>query len=491
MGKKTKAVLEAEVALLRRKVDDLEKVKQVYEWIEGELSKADSYDSLTGLPSWNLFFNLLSQSVALAQRNDRSLAVLFYSLDRLYLINDNLGEHSGDLLLTKVAARISESLRKSDILSRPGKNQFLILLPEIARAEDAVVIAERIFTSVSRPIPLNGSDIVVTGNIGMSIFPDDWTSVKLLIRRAYAAMVLARAKGRNIYRFYSSVLNERAFSRLRIENSLRVALERQEFCIHYQPQVDVVRGRIVGFEALLRWCHPEFGDVSPAEFIPIMEEIGLIAPLSEWVLRMACAQNIAYRKAGFPAMTTAVNLSPRQLYQSDLPDTVGAVLRETGLEPHCLELELTEGAMVRNIPSTTATLTALREMGVKIAIDDFGIGYSSLSYLRNFPITRLKIDKSFVDALGTDRNNRAICGAIITLAHSLGLGVIAEGVETAAQLEMVRALGCNEVQGYLISRPVAADELLRLLEEKGARGGEWCLPLPCQESLRGQPRGGA
>src|SRR6266702_4457908 len=468
--KRTKVELAAEVATLRQKVEELETLKRVYEWIEVELAKADNYDVLTGLPSWTLFFNQLSQSVALAQRNDRRLAVLFFSLDSLKLINDNLGQQTGDLLLTEVAGRIAECLRKSDILARPGRNEFMILLPEIGRAEDVVQVAERILTVVSAPILLNDRELVVTGNIGISIYPNDWASAKILIRRAYTAMLRAREKGRNVYRFYSAGLNDRAFSRLLLENNLRIALEREEFSLHYQPQVDITSGRIVGFEALLRWRHPEFGIVSPAEFVPIIEEIGLIAPLSEWVLLTACAQNRSFREANFPPMTTAVNLSPRQLYQSDLADIVGRVLKETGLEPHSLELELTEGALVRNVAATANTLRDLNGMGVKIAIDDFGIGYSSLSYLRHFPINKLKIDKTFVDSITTDPSNEAISRAIITLAHSLRITVVAEGVETAEQMEMLRAMGCDEAQGYLISRPVSADDLTRLLAENAGRG---------------------
>jgi len=467
-GTSTKVELVAEVAALRQKVDALETIKRVYEWIEEGLAKAHNYDSLTGLPGWTLFFNQVSQAVALAQRNDRRLAVLFFSLDNVKLITDNLGQQSGDILLTEVARRISDCLRKSDILARPGRNEFMILLQEIGRAEDAVQIAERIFTVVSAPFRLDDRELVLTGNIGISIYPNDWASVKILIRRAYTAMLRAREKGRNVYRFYSAGLNDRAFNRLLLENNLRIALEREEFSLHYQPQVDLASGRIAGFEALLRWRHPEFGIISPAEFVPIIEEIGLISPLSEWVLGTACAQNRVFREANFPPMTCAVNLSPRQLYQPDLAGIVGRVLKETGLAPSALELELTEGALVRNVAATANTLRDLSEMGVKIAIDDFGIGYSSLSYLRHFPVNKLKIDKTFVDSITTDPSNQAISKAIVTLAHSLKITVVAEGVETMEQKEMLRSIGCDGVQGYLVSHPVDAEGLTRLIAESVA-----------------------
>ncbi len=462
-GSRTKEALLAELAALRRRVTELEAVKREYEWVEEELTKAHYYDPLTGLPSSTLFFNHLSQAVALARRNGRQLAVLFFSLDRLRLINDNLGHQTGDLILREVARRVAACLRESDVLARPGRNEFMILLPETGRAEDVVLVAERIFAALDDPLVVQGQELVVTGNLGVSVYPNDGASAGPLIRHAYAAMCRARDEGCDTYRFYSPRLNERAFSRLMMENSLRIALQREEFFLYYQPQMDVASGRIVGVEALLRWRHPELGPVSPAEFVPIMEDIGLIVPLSEWVLRTACARNRAFQEATATPLRMAVNLSPRQLYQPDLVHIVRRVLEETGLEPHCLELELTEGALARNVTTTTATLGALDNMGVKIAIDDFGMGYSSLSYLRHFPIDKLKIDKTFIDSITTDHNNAAISRTIIALAHSLRLDVIAEGVETEEQLEYLRALGCNEVQGYLISHPVCADDLLRFL----------------------------
>lgn len=482
---RTKAELIAEVAALQKQVAELEKFKQVYEWVEGELAKAHYHDTLTGLPNRILFFNHLSQSVALARRNDRRLAVLFFSLDCLKLVNDNLGHINGDLLLTEVADRLATCMRKSDILARPGRNEFMVLLPEIGRVEDAVQVAERIFAVVSAPILLNGRELSMTGNIGVSVYPNDGDSAELLIRHAYTAMHRAREKGRNAYHFYSTSLNDWAFNRLLMENNLRIALQREEFLLHYQPQADIASGRIVGFEALLRWRHPDFGVVSPAEFIPIIEDIGLIAPLSEWVLRTACAQNQVFRKANLPPMITAVNLSPRQLSQPDLADIIARMLEEAGMAPQYLELELTEGALVRNVAATANTLGVLHDMGVKIAVDDFGIGYSSLSYLRHFPINKLKIDKSFVDSITIDRSNEAISRAIINLAHDLGLTVIAEGVETGEQLELLRALGCDEAQGYLISPPVSAADLMRLVADnagpgRGAgKGDEPVSAIPC------------
>ncbi len=466
---RTKEALLAEMAALRQRVAELEAVKRVYEWVEEELAKAHYYDPLTGLPSSTLFFNHLNQAVALARRNDRQLAVLFFSLDRLKLINDNLGHQTGDLILTEVSRRLSACLRESDILARPGRNEFMILLSEIGRAEDVVSVVERVFAALGDPLVLERQELVVTGNLGVSIYPADGINAGTLVRHAYAAMHRAREKGCNAYHFYSPRLNERAFSRLMMENSLRIALQREEFFLHYQPQMDLCSGRIVGVEALLRWHHPELGPVSPAEFVPIMETIGLIVPLSEWVLRTACAQNRAFQEASLAPLRMAVNLSPRQLYQPRLAEMVGKVLEETGLDPQCLEVELTEGALARNVSATAETLGALDDMGVKIAIDDFGMGYSSLSYLRHFPIGKLKIDKTFIDSITTDHNNASISRAIIALAHSLRLDVIAEGVETEAQLEYLRLLGCNEVQGYLISHPVSADDLTRLLTRDTGR----------------------
>lgn len=465
MGDKsrTKEALLAELAALRQRVTELEAVKREYEWVEEELTKAHYYDPLTGLPSSTLFFNHLSQAVALARRNGRQLAVLFFSLDRLRLINDNLGHQTGDLILREVASRVAACLRESDVLARPGRNEFMILLPEIARAEDVVPVAERVFAALTEPLLVQDQELVVTGNLGVSVYPNDGTSAGPLIRHAYAAMHRARDKGCDTYFFYSQRLNERAFSRLMMENSLRIALQREEFFLYYQPQMDLASGCIVGVEALLRWRHPELGLVSPAEFVPIMEEIGLIVPLSEWVLRTACAQNRAFQEVTAIPLRMAVNLSPRQLYQPGLAQIVGRVLEETGLEPQRLVLELTEGALARNVTTTVATLGALGDMGVKIAVDDFGMGYSSLSYLRHFPIDKLKIDKTFIDSIATDHNNAAISRAIIALAHSLRLDVIAEGVETEEQLEYLRVLGCNEVQGYLIGHPVSADDLSRVL----------------------------
>lgn len=467
---RTKEELLADLAALRQRVAELEAIKRVYEWVEDELTKAHHYDSLTGLPSSPLFSKHLSQAVALARRNDRQLAVLFFSLDRLKLINDNLGEQTGDLILTEVAHRITACLRESDVLARPGRNEFMILLPEIGRAEDAVLVAERIFAALGKPLVLEDRELVITGNLGVSVYPDDGAFSGTLIRRAYAAMHRAREKGCNTCHFYSPHFNELAFKRLMMENSLRIALQREEFFLYYQPQLELASGRIVGVEALLRWRHPERGLVSPAEFVPIMEEIGLIIPLSEWVLRTACTQSRIFQEVSSFPLRMAINFSPRQLYQPGLAHIVGRVLEETGLEPQRLELELTEGALARNVSATSETLGALDEMGVKIAVDDFGMGYSSLSYLRHFPIGKLKIDKTFVDSITTDHNNAAICRAIIALAHSLQLDVIAEGVETEDQLEYLRTLGCQEVQGYLIGHPVSADDMTLFLA-RGAGSG--------------------
>lgn len=465
-GRKTKLELIAEVAELRRRIAELEAAARKTGAEQGKPAHDACFDRLTGLPNKSVFFNHVQQAVAQASRRRQMVAVLFFSIDRFKLINDSLGTKTGDLLLKEVAGRLKDSLRKSDVLARPGRDEFMILLPEILRIEDVTSVVDRIFATLNVPFQLKEREFFVNASIGISLYPHDGEDRALLIKNSYTAMNRAKEECKNDFRFYSSQINNRAFKRLLMENSLRMALKREEIFLHYQPQIDLVNGRIVGMEALLRWNHPEMGFVPPEEFIPLMEEIGLTAALSEWVLHSACSHNRICQKTGFPQILMAVNLSSRQLHHKDLVSTVTRVLRETGLAPEFLELEMTEGDIVKSIESTSATLTILSRMGLNIAIDDFGKGYSCLSYLRYFPLDKLKIDKTFVDAITTDHNNAAISTAIITLARNLKLNVIAEGVETLEQLEFLRSLQCDAAQGYLFSRPISADESLKLLTEE-------------------------
>ena len=465
-SRKTKKELIAEVAGLRQRIAELEASGRETAKAQDEPAPDSCFDSLTGLPNRSVFFNHVQHAVAQASRQKQIVAVLFFGLDRFKLINDSLGEEIGDMLLQEVADRLGGCLRKSDVLARPGRDEFMVLLPEIAQVEDATVVIDRIFVAISAPFQLKKQEFFINASIGASLYPHDTADAAALIKCAYTAMNRTREECKNGFRFYSPGINSQAFRRLLLGNSLRMALKRDELFLHYQPQIDLSNGRIIGMEALLRWNHPEMGLVSPEEFIPLLEDIGLTAELTEWVLQTACAHNRECQKNSSVPMLVAVNLSSRQLHQKDLVPTVRRVLKKTGLEPQCLELEMTESDMVRNIESTSATLTLLQKMGLQIAIDDFGKGYSCLSYLRYFPISKLKIDKSFVDAITTDHNNAAIATAIITLAHSLNLSVIAEGVETRDQLSFLRALRCDAVQGYLFSHPISAGDSLQLFAEK-------------------------
>jgi diguanylate cyclase (GGDEF)-like protein len=460
---KSREELLAEAGELQRRVLELEGLYKKEHSLRKKQEKALLFDSLTSLPNRTLFFNHLKQSLSLSRRRRTHVAVLFFGIDRFKLINDTLGNDVGNLLLKQVARRLRKTLRSSDIVARPGRDEFMILLPDLPKGEDAGLTAERIFDALRPPFRLKGHLLHINAAIGISLYPGDGTTPDRLIRNAYTALLEARQTPAPQYHFYCDSFNAGAFDRLLMESSLRVALEKNQFTLHYQPLIDLRSGRITGLEALLRWDHPQIGSVSPGDFIPMLDDIGLISPLTEWILISACRQNKAFQDQGLPPVRMAVNLSPRQLHEEDLPQKIALILESTGLHPKYLELELTEEALVQNLDGTSRTLAALTEMGVHIAIDDFGTGYSSLSYLRHFPINRLKIDRSFVESITTDHNNAAISRAIIVLAHSLRLRVIAEGVETEEQLRFLESLECDEVQGYLFSRPVTAESIPQLL----------------------------
>lgn len=438
---------------------------------EEQLNFLATHDALTRLPNRTLLIDRLGQSTARLNWQKRKVAVMFLDLDRFKIINDTLGHTLGDLLLKAVAKRLTASVRSGDTVARLGGDEFIIALADIGHEEDVTGVAEKILNSLSKPFNLEGRELFITASIGISLCPEDGEQPEVLLKNADTAMYRAKEQGRNNYQYYSAAMNASSLERLMIETSLRQALDRREFLLYYQPQVDVVSQQIVGIEALIRWKHPAMGLVSPAKFIPLVEETGLIVPIGEWVLQTACLQNKAWQTAGFPPIRVSVNVSGVQFRQPGLIDTIRRVLDETGLAPQYLEIELTESILMKNEEKMIAAIDELHEMGVKISIDDFGTGYSSLSYLKRFAIHNLKIDQSFIRDITTNPDDAAIVTAVITLAHSLKLKVIAEAVETDDQLQSLRTLQCDEMQGYLFCRPIPAEEMTRLLKEniKGVR----------------------
>ncbi len=421
------------------------------------------HDALTGLPNRALFEDRLRQSLAQAERSRQMLAVMFLDLDRFKLVNDTIGHVGGDELLKGVAEDLSEIVREGDTMARVGGDEFIVLLSGLSRAEDAIAVADRILGRLKEPRVLAGQEFRVSTSIGITVFPRDGEDTETLLRKADTAMYKAKERGRDNYQFYQSAMEASLLDRLALENDLRHAVEREEMLVYYQPVVDVHSGRTVGSEALVRWQHPQRGVVNPEEFIPLAEEAGLITEIGEWVLQTACAQNKAWQEDGREPLRITVNISARQLERDGLVAAVSRILNETGLSAHCLHLEITEGAMMKNVEFIIAMLEELRDMGVGISVDDFGTGYSSLNYLKRFPISTIKIDRSFIRDVVTDANDAAIVTTVITIAHSLHLKVIAEGVETEEQLDFLRERGCDEFQGYLISEPVTADELEKML----------------------------
>jgi diguanylate cyclase (GGDEF)-like protein len=422
------------------------------------------YDSLTGLPNRQLFSEFLKQALAQAHRSRKLLAVLFLDLDRFKVINDTLGHAVGDQLLQAVAIRLRQCCRReADKVARRGGDEFIILLPDLVSSQEAVSLSQNIINAFAAAFSVPGHELFIGTCIGISIYPDDGADDDTLIRKADMAMYRAKEEGRNRFHLYNPSMDANAAHRLATENSLRLAHQRGEFLIHYQPEINVETGRIISIEALIRWQHPEMGLLLPRQFIPLAEETGLIIPIGEWVLRTACAQNKVWQSDQCHPMRVAVNMSARQIQSPDMADMIETVLRETGLDPSLLELEVTESIMFHDVDAVVRILHRLTRLGVHISIDDFGTGYSSLSRLKKLPIHTLKIDQSFVADITVNPDDSAIAAAIITMAKNLRLDVVAEGVETEEEVKYLHLLNCPAMQGNFFCGPVASEKLTNLL----------------------------
>lgn len=426
---------------------------------EQKVQELARLDGLTGLPNRHMFLGELDRAIARSRRSGAPLAVYFMDLDRFKTVNDTLGHDASDELLKAMARRLRGALRESDLVARLGGDEFVVLIEGDANPPSLRVIAQKLLTAIGEPMPLHGHRFVVTGSIGIGLFPSDGEDSATLLKHADAAMYLAKKNGKNNVQFYTAELARQAASEFELESALQLALLNDELLLYFQPKVHIASGRMVGVEALLRWQHPTRGMVPPMDFIPLAEERGLIVPVGRWVIHAACRQIRDWRSAGLQAPAVAVNLSGRQFSSDTLVDDIKAALTAHQLEPDDLAVELTESVLMADPERASHVLRQLHQLGIRISIDDFGTGYSSLSYLKRFPATTVKIDRSFIAGLPGDRDDVAITEAVIAMAHSLGLNVVAEGVETAEQLDTLRHLRCDEAQGYLLGRPMPAAEL--------------------------------
>lgn len=441
-------------------VQDITQRKQA----EERANQLAYFDLLTELPNLTLLKDRLERTLGRARHRGTTGAVLFLDLDRFMGINDSLGHAAGDQLLRTVAERLNACVKADDTVARLGGDEFAIILSSLQKPENAAIVAQRILERLAAPVELAGQTITRTVSIGITLFPEDGDEVSSLLRNADLAMYQAKEQGRNNFQFYRREQQGKAVEKLLLETHLRHALPRDELSLHYQPQVETLSKRPIGIEALLRWQPAGKEPIPPGKFIPLAEETGLIIPIGDWVLQQTCAQNRAWQEAGLPPLRVAVNVSGHQFKQPDFVARVEAILAETGLAPHYLELELTESFIMKDVEQTRKTLQGLKRLGVQLAVDDFGTGYSSLNYLKNFPIDRLKIDQSFVRDISRNPNDAAITTAIIAMGHSLGMKVIAEGVETKEQLDFLRHHRCDEVQGYYFGRPMSKDDVFRFLQ---------------------------
>jgi diguanylate cyclase (GGDEF)-like protein len=426
------------------------------------------HDGLTGLPNRSLFTKLLEQSLEQARRYERQLAVLFLDLDRFKHINDTLGHEAGDQLLQEVARRLRSCVRTSDTAARLGGDEFVVMLPELTEATYAATVAQKMIALLAKPFELLGQEFRVTGSVGIATHPQDGADEQTLTQNADIAMYKAKELGKNNYQFYTESMNTESLERLTLESSLRRALENDEFVLHYQAKRDLQTGLVTGVEALLRWQHPDLGTVAPMKFIPIAEQSGLIASIGRWVLRTACAQNVAWLAEGLPGLSMAVNLSNLQFFDSHLLGDISAVLASTGMDPRLLELEITESMLMQDAGRTLRILTGLKEIGVRIAVDDFGLGYTTLTSLQQFPLDTIKIDRAFIRDVDRIAEDGALTDAIIAMGRSLSLTVVAQGVETQAQVDFLREHACDELQGFYFNRPVAAQAFGDVLRAQAA-----------------------
>jgi len=430
------------------------------------------HDSLTGLPNRSMFSKLLEHSISVGQRYGRRLAVLFLDLDRFKQINDTLGHEAGDELLKEVAVRLKACLRESDTVARLGGDEFVVMLPEMGDETRVAGVAQKMLHAIAKPFLLLGQEFRISVSIGISVYPQHGQDEETLKKNADIAMYKAKEEGKNNYQFFSEALSADSLERMTLESSLRSALEQKQFQLHYQPKRDFANGQMSGVEALLRWKHPDLGVIAPMKFLPIAEETGLIIPIGKWVLMTACKQSVDWQKQGLPRLRIAVNLSARQFNDDDLLKNISAVLAESRLDPELLELEIAEAVLMRDMDRTLRILKALKDQGVRIAIDDFGTGYASLTTLRQYPIDTIKIDRSVIRDLAKVKEERDLTAAIIAMGQSLSLTVVAQGVETREQAELLRSQSCDEFQGFYLNRPMPSEELAELMRSSDAHRPE-------------------
>jgi diguanylate cyclase (GGDEF)-like protein/PAS domain S-box-containing protein len=431
---------------------------------EAHIEYLATHDALTGLPNHNLMHDRLTQAMAHVRRAGGLLAVLYLDLDRFKVINDGFGHPVGDAVIRAVGERLKAVVRDGDTVARQSGDEFLVLLTDLRNSADVYVVAQNALDAFAQPVALQGREVYVAASIGISVYPQDGQTAGALIENADAAMYRAKKLGGNAYQFFTREMSDETKRRVDLETQLRLAIAHDQLHLAYQPKVEITSGRIIGCEALLRWTHPELGAISPSQFIPIAEESGQIVPIGDWVLRTASAQNKTWLDAGLPPIVVSVNISARQFQQQDVAAWVLGALRDTGLAPECLELELTESLIAQDVEQAIHAINELKSAGVKLSIDDFGTGYSNLGNLKRFRVDTLKIDQSFVRNILTDADDASIALAVISLAHSLRMRVLAEGVETAEQCDFLRLNGCDEIQGYYFSRPVPAGELAAMLQ---------------------------